>query len=86
MKHNPAQAAEALAHTPDHQWVTTAPNPRSPATGFDAGQRGWKPHLADLPQPGAAAYGKKPGEVALRDHAAPWLGAGPVRRRAVRAL
>ncbi len=26
------------------QWLTTEPNPRSPATGFDAGQRGWKMH------------------------------------------
>ena len=26
------------------QWLTTAPNPRSPATGYDAGQRGWKLH------------------------------------------
>ncbi len=26
------------------QWLTTAPNPRSPATGFDAGQRGWRLH------------------------------------------
>jgi hypothetical protein len=26
------------------QWVTTAPNPRVPATGVDAGQRGWKLH------------------------------------------
>jgi hypothetical protein len=26
------------------QWLTTAPNPRSPATGVDAGQRGWKLH------------------------------------------
>lgn len=25
-------------------WLTTAPNPRSPATGYDAGQRGWKRH------------------------------------------
>ncbi len=25
-------------------WMTTAPNPKSPATGFDAGQRGWKRH------------------------------------------
>lgn len=25
-------------------WVTTAPNPRSSAMGFDAGQRGWKLH------------------------------------------
>ena len=27
-----------------HQWLTTAPNPRSPATGHDAGQRGWRLH------------------------------------------
>lgn len=26
------------------QWLTTAPNPRTPATGHDAGQRGWKLH------------------------------------------
>lgn len=26
-------------------WLTTAPNPRSSATGYDAGQRGWKRHL-----------------------------------------
>lgn len=26
------------------QWLTTAPNPRSPATGYDAGQRGWRVH------------------------------------------
>lgn len=26
------------------QWLTTAPNPRSPATGHDAGQRGWRLH------------------------------------------
>lgn len=25
-------------------WVTTEPNPRSPATGHAAGQRGWKLH------------------------------------------
>ena len=24
------------------QWVTTAPNPRSLATGLDDGQRGWR--------------------------------------------
>lgn len=29
------------------QWLTTAPNPRSPATGFDAGQRGWKLHAVE---------------------------------------
>lgn len=28
-------------------WLTTAPNPRSPATGFDAGQRGWKRHAVE---------------------------------------
>jgi len=26
------------------QWLTTAPNPRVPATGVDAGQRGWRLH------------------------------------------
>jgi len=29
------------------QWLTTEPNPRSPATGFDAGQRGWKRHAVE---------------------------------------
>lgn len=28
----------------EFQWLTTAPNPRSSATGVDAGQRGWKLH------------------------------------------
>ena len=26
------------------EWLTTAANPRSPATGYDAGQRGWVQH------------------------------------------
>lgn len=26
------------------QWLTTAPNPRTAATGVDAGQRGWRLH------------------------------------------
>jgi hypothetical protein len=26
------------------QWFTTAPNPRSRSTGYDAGQRGWRLH------------------------------------------
>jgi hypothetical protein len=30
-------------------WVTTAPNPRSPATGHDAGQRGWRLHAVEAP-------------------------------------
>lgn len=29
------------------QWLTTAPNPRVRATGFDAGQRGWKLHAVE---------------------------------------
>lgn len=29
------------------QWLTTNPNPRSPATGHDAGQRGWKLHAVE---------------------------------------
>ena len=28
-------------------WVTTAPNPRSRATGHDAGQKGWKLHAVE---------------------------------------
>ena len=28
-------------------WLTTAPNPHSRATGYDAGQRGWKLHAVD---------------------------------------
>lgn len=28
----------------EYSWLTTQPNPRSPATGHDAGQRGWKLH------------------------------------------
>lgn len=29
------------------QWLTTAPNPRSRATGFDSNQRGWKLHAVE---------------------------------------
>ena len=29
-------------------WLTTSPNPRSRATGYDAGQRGWRLHLVDV--------------------------------------
>lgn len=29
------------------QWLTTAPNPRSQATGHDSGQRGWKLHAVN---------------------------------------
>lgn len=45
------------------QWLTTAPNPRTPATGFDAGQRGWKLHavIAD----DKAKFGEIAGERAL---------------------
>lgn len=28
----------------DIKWLTTAPNPRTPATGVNAGQRGWRLH------------------------------------------
>ena len=28
-------------------WLTTAPNPRAAATGFDAGQRGWRLHAVE---------------------------------------
>lgn len=30
-------------------WLTTAPNPKSPATGYDAGQRGWRLHAVEAP-------------------------------------
>lgn len=30
------------------EWLTTAPNPRVPAYGFDAGQRGWKLHAVEM--------------------------------------
>lgn len=30
-------------------WLTTAPNPRTPATGHDAGQRGWRLHAVEAP-------------------------------------
>ena len=29
---------------PKVHWLTTAPNPRAPAAGYDAGQRGWRLH------------------------------------------
>lgn len=29
------------------QWLTTRANPRSPATSYDAGQRGWKLHAVE---------------------------------------
>lgn len=29
---------------PITHWLTTAPNPRTPATGVNAGQRGWRQH------------------------------------------
>ena len=28
-------------------WLTTAPNPRSSATGYDGGQKGWKLHAIE---------------------------------------
>ena len=30
------------------KWMVTAPNPRHPGTGYDAGQRGWKLHAIAL--------------------------------------
>jgi len=36
-------------------WLTTQPNPRSPATGFDAGQRGWRLHAVEAPANGKVA-------------------------------
>lgn len=50
------------------KWFTTAPNPNSPATGHDAGQRGWKLHAVNVDDddtflgigPRAAACGLRP--------------------------
>lgn len=30
-----------------YEWAVTAPNPRHPGTGYDAGQRGWRLHLVE---------------------------------------
>jgi hypothetical protein len=30
-------------------WLTTLPSPRARATGFDAGQRGWRLHAVEAP-------------------------------------
>lgn len=44
-------------------WLTTAPNPRTRATGFNAGQRGWRLHFV----PEATEADKAPirGKVSL---------------------
>jgi hypothetical protein len=31
-------------------WLTTAPHPHAPATGFDAGQKGWRLHAVEAPE------------------------------------
>lgn len=36
------------AKTTTFSWVTTRPNPRSPDTGWDAGQRGWRLHAVPM--------------------------------------
>lgn len=33
---------------PGVQWLTTAPNPKSPMSGYDAGQRGWRTHAVRI--------------------------------------
>jgi hypothetical protein len=43
---------------PMWRWMTTNPNPRSPDTGFDASQRGWRLHLVDLNHADAHIYSK----------------------------
>lgn len=42
----------------EYGWCTTTPNPRSPSTGWDAGQRGWRLHLVPKDQPQHWYYGK----------------------------
>lgn len=49
------------------QWLTTAPNPRSPATGFDAGQRGWARHAVKAEDKETfAEVGSRPAACGLR--------------------
>jgi hypothetical protein len=33
--------------SPPVQWMTTLPKPGTPATGWDAGQRGWRAHAVE---------------------------------------
>lgn len=46
-----------------NHWVTTAPNPRVRATGYDAGQRGWRLHAVQAPP--QATFSKIEGRAAL---------------------
>lgn len=32
----------------EYEWLTTAPDPRHPGTGHDAGQRGWRTHAVKV--------------------------------------
>lgn len=51
------QAEAAAATTEGWEWLTTAPNPRAPIKGYDAGQRGWRLHAvrSDIP-PSAGVF------------------------------
>lgn len=40
-------AANQPGNQTEVQWLTTAPNPRHPGTGHDAGQRGWRRHAVE---------------------------------------
>lgn len=43
-----AKRIKTIAGAPGaYVWATTAPNPRHPGTGYDAGQRGWRLHLVE---------------------------------------
>lgn len=44
-------------------WLTTAPNPRSAATGYNAGQNGWALHLVESDATEFSALGKGPKAV-----------------------
>ena len=43
-------AVPVLKMEPGFHWLTTSPNPRSPMTGYDAGQRGWRLHAVEWTQ------------------------------------
>lgn len=48
------------------QWLTTEPNPRSPATGNDAGQRGWRLHAVRTSSDSFAAIRKESAVCGLK--------------------
>lgn len=48
------------------KWFTTTPNPRSRATGHDAGQRGWRLHAVKTSSDSFEVVRRKPAICGLR--------------------